>query len=275
MKVSIKCNIIAAISITLTSCSTNHRDNGWYPVDNSNLIEGEAIATTADFDVVSLDTVTAPGTAFIQGKLKQNKIEDWTDATERRIGKRIGFVYNDSVIMAPTVNCPIESGSFSINSSDKKLILEIYNALDCEKREIPDIKSQKSYATTDGMTMRIVNPDPITVPIDSLVVGFTNSRNVDGMTGEWFRIDKLSDKGVWHELPYDRKHENADGESLCIVFNAIGWIVRPDTPFQMTVKPWFYVQDWTPGTYRLVKTFGYPPYPKQKSDTIYVEFQIR
>lgn len=137
MKASIKYNIIAAISIALTSCSTNHRENGWYPVDNSNIIEGEAIATTADFEVVSLDSVTAPGTAFIQGKLKRNKVDSWTDATGRRIGKRIGFVFNDSVIMAPTVNCRIESGSFSINSADKKLILEIYNSLDCEKRRFP------------------------------------------------------------------------------------------------------------------------------------------
>ncbi|MGC8141419.1 SecDF P1 head subdomain-containing protein, partial [Salmonella enterica] len=57
--------------------------------------------------------------AFIQGVLKQDKIPVWADATEQRIGKRIGFVYKDSVIMAPSVNCRIESGSFSINSFDK------------------------------------------------------------------------------------------------------------------------------------------------------------
>lgn len=273
MKTSMMYNIIAALSIALIACSTNHRDNGWYPVDNSNIIEGEAIATTADFEVVSLDTVTTPGVAFIQGKLKQDKVDIWTDATERRIGKRIGFVFNDSVIMAPTVNCRIESGSFSINSSDKKLILEIYNSLDCEKKEMPDLISQKSYATANGMTMKIVSPDPITAPVDSIVLEFTNSREVEGMTGEWFRIDKKSPEGLWRELPYDRKHENAD-EELCVVFNAIGWIVRPDTPFQMSIKPWFYKSDWNPGTYRLVKTFSYPPYPIQKSDTAYVEFQI-
>lgn len=32
---------------------------------------------------------------------------------------------NDSVIMAPTVNCRIESGCFFINSPDKALILKI------------------------------------------------------------------------------------------------------------------------------------------------------
>lgn len=133
---------------------------------------------------------------------------------------------------------------------------------------------QKCYSTVDGMSIRIVNPEPIKNPIDSLIVKFTNSRDVDGMTGEWFWIDKKASDGRWQELQYDRKYENAD-EELCVVFNAIGWIVRPDTPFQMTVKPWFYKSDWNPGTYRLVKTFHYPPYPIQKSDTAYVEFQIR
>ena len=67
--------------------------------------------------------------AIIEGRLKAEMIQKWADATESRIGKRIGFVFNDSVITAPTVNCRIESGSFSINSPDKALILEIYSSL--------------------------------------------------------------------------------------------------------------------------------------------------
>lgn len=275
MKTSMMYNIIAALSIALIACSTNHRDNGWYPVDNSNIIEGEAIATTANFEVVSLDTVTTPGVAFIQGKLKLDKVDTWTDATERRIGKRIGFVFNDSVIMAPTVNCRIESGSFSINSADKKLILEIYNSLDCEKKEVPDIKSQKSYATADGMTMRIVSPDPITVPVDSLIVEFINSRNVDGPIGEWFRIDKQSADGNWNEAPYSGKYLELKAKGTEVCFNDIGYVVRPDGAFKMTVKPWIYDLRDKSAKYRLVKTFSYPPYPTHKSDTAYVEFQIR
>lgn len=41
----------------------------------------------------------------------------------------MGFVFNDSVIMAPTINCRIESGSFTINSPDKVLMSKIYNTL--------------------------------------------------------------------------------------------------------------------------------------------------
>lgn len=113
----------------LGACSSAHRVNGWYPVDApENRIEGKAIVTTEDFDVVTLDTVSYTDIAVIEGKLKVDKVQKWADATESRIGKRIGFVFNDSVIMAPTVNCRIESGGFSINSSDKALIIEIYKS---------------------------------------------------------------------------------------------------------------------------------------------------
>ena len=110
-------------------CSATHYVNGWYPVANfpENEIEGKAFVTSKDFAEVSLDTVSVPYMAMIEGRLKAQMIQKWADVTERRIGKRIGFVFNDSVIMAPTVNCRIESGSFTINSPDKALMLEIYN----------------------------------------------------------------------------------------------------------------------------------------------------
>lgn len=112
-------------------CSTTHYVNGWYPLADfpDNEIEGKAYVTTKDFAEVSLDTVSFPNMAVIEGRLKAQMIQKWADVTEARIGKRIGFVFNDSVIMAPTVNCRIESGSFTINSPDKALMLDIYNSL--------------------------------------------------------------------------------------------------------------------------------------------------
>ncbi len=78
--------LIAAIFIVvlLGACSSAHRVNGWYPVaDNSgNAIEGNAIVTTKDFDVVTLDTVSYPDMAVIEGKLKVDKEQKWADATE-------------------------------------------------------------------------------------------------------------------------------------------------------------------------------------------------
>ena len=266
---------LAITSLTLYACSTTHQDNGWYPVDNSDNIEGEAIATTNDFERVSLDTVTDPDIAFIQGILKQDRISDWTDTTEQRIGKRIGFVYKDSVIMAPSVNCRIESGSFSIHSSDKQLILEIYNSLDCKKIDPPYVMPQKSYATAEGMTMRIVGPNLVKTPVDSLVVEFANSRDADLTTGEWYRIDTKSDEGSWIQAPYSKKYLDLLAKGTEVCFNDIGYSLKPDGSFRMTVKPWLYDLSDKSATYRLVKTFSYPPYPIQKSDTAYVEFQIR
>lgn len=144
-----------------------------------------------------------------------------------------------------------------------------------EKIRIPNVLIQKSYSTAEGMTMRIIEPVVVKSRIDSLTVEFSNTLRDEGMTGEWFRIERLSADGLWKELPYDRKYENADGE-VAVIFIAVGWIVRPGMTFQMTVKPWFYECDWSPGTYRLAKTFSYPPYPRTApSDTAFVEFQIR
>ena len=53
-----------------------------------------------------------------------------------------------------------------------------------EKIEIPEILKQKSYSTTDGMTMHIVDPTIVKAGIDSLIVEFSNTRKDEGMTGE-------------------------------------------------------------------------------------------
>ena len=126
-----KVKFLILTSIALGGCAAGHRANGWYPVaDNpENMIEGKAIITTKDFDVLSIDTTSFPEMAFIEGKVKPDKVQAWAQATENRIGKRIGFVFNDSVIMAPTIHCRIESGTFTINSPDKTLINKIYNSL--------------------------------------------------------------------------------------------------------------------------------------------------
>ena len=123
--------LVISIIIEVSGCSSAHHANGWYPVADfpENMIEGKAIATTRDFEKCILDSVSVPDMIIITGKLKEDKIQKWADATESRIGKRIGFVFKDSVIMAPTVNCRIESGTFTINSNDRKLILEIFDSL--------------------------------------------------------------------------------------------------------------------------------------------------
>lgn len=139
-----------------------------------------------------------------------------------------------------------------------------------ERIEIPKIMSQKSYSTAPGMTMRIVQPDYIVSPIDSLVVELTNSRKDEVTTGEWFEIEHLYEDSVWRKLHYDKKYEGTD-----IFFNDLGYGISQDRPIRMTVKPWFYEKSLNPGKYRIAKKFHYPPVPIRKSDTVYVEFEIR
>ena len=76
-----------------------HKVNGWYPVADfpENKIEGEAFVTAKDFAEVSLDTISVPDMAVIEGRLKAAMIQKWADATEARIGKRIGFVYSTTL----------------------------------------------------------------------------------------------------------------------------------------------------------------------------------
>ena len=144
-----------------------------------------------------------------------------------------------------------------------------------ERIEIPDVLPQKSYATAESMTMRIVSPDPISSPVDSLVVEFTNSHDADMTTGEWYRIDTKSESGNWTQAPFSKKYQNLLVKGTEVCFNAIGYSLKPGGSFLMTVKPWIYDLSDKSATYRLVKTFSYPPYPIQKSDTAYVEFQVR
>ena len=144
-----------------------------------------------------------------------------------------------------------------------------------ERIVIPDVMPQKSYATAEGMTMRIVSPDPVKTPVDSMIVEFTNSRDADLTTGEWYRIDTKSDEGSWIQAPYSKKYLDLLAKGTEVCFNDIGYSLKPDGSFRMTVKPWLYDLSDKSATYRLVKTLSYPPYPIQKSDTAYVEFQIR
>ncbi|MDE5839571.1 MAG: hypothetical protein K2H49_01490 [Muribaculaceae bacterium] len=128
--------IIICLWLSLTGCSAVHRADGFYPVADipENQIEGKAIVKTNDIECIVLDTIADFNEIVITGILKKDKIKKFADATENRIGKRIGFVYKDSVITAPTVNCRIESGTFQINSKDRNLILEIFSSLKKDMR---------------------------------------------------------------------------------------------------------------------------------------------
>lgn len=123
--------------LILCACSSHRKADGWYPLvdypDNS--IVGKPLATVKDFESVAIvrdtfiidsDTVSQ---LLIQGRVKPEKRQQWADGTERLIGKRLGFVYNDSVITAPQINARIESGAFQITSPDTILLKAIFNSI--------------------------------------------------------------------------------------------------------------------------------------------------
>ena len=94
--------LIAAIFfvVILGACSSAYRVNGWYPVADipDNRIEGKAIVTTKDFDVVTLDTVSFPDMAVIEGKLKADKVNsieiEMRDGRLMRIPQGMPCAYN-------------------------------------------------------------------------------------------------------------------------------------------------------------------------------------
>ncbi len=116
------------------ACSSHRKMDGWYPVADYPVdrIVGEPLVTVKDFNdvVIIRDTLVMGGDTvrrlLIQGRISQKKLRQWADGTENLIGKRLGFVYNDSIITAPQVNARIESGSFQINSPDTNLVNDIY-----------------------------------------------------------------------------------------------------------------------------------------------------
>lgn len=123
--------ILLGLSLSLSSCSqSTHRENGWYPIMNGqkDSISKEPIVVVKDFETLKLDSDSF-GRVMIIGTIKKEKAGRWADATEKAIGKRIGFIYNDKVITDPQVNMRIESGNFMISNPYGGNLREIYQQL--------------------------------------------------------------------------------------------------------------------------------------------------
>lgn len=106
------------------------RENGWY-----NILDGKKdsiakvpIVTVKDFVALRLDSTVFQGRMQFQiaGTIGEHKRGKWADATEKAVGKRIGFVFNNKVITAPQVNMRIESGRFAISAPQGDNLKEIY-----------------------------------------------------------------------------------------------------------------------------------------------------
>ena len=144
-----------------------------------------------------------------------------------------------------------------------------------EKVEIPNMPLQKSYSTNDKLKMVVVNPDALKMPVDSIVVEMINNADEEATFGEWYNLEKY-ENDKWVDLQYnERIRKILEDGGLEMVFNAIGYPIRPHSIRQHSNPTKAYNETLVPGRYRLSKTFHYPPYPTLKSDTAYVEFEIR
>ena len=95
-------------------------------------ISRKPIVTTKDFIFLRLETDYS-GKYTINGQISKYKMNKWVKETERATGRQIAFVFNDSIIARPRVNCRIENGVFQISSISDKKLPDIYKELKQEK----------------------------------------------------------------------------------------------------------------------------------------------
>lgn len=116
--------------VTYCQVKKSQKENGWYNITDGqqDSISQNPIVTTKDF--IELNWVSDSfGISLISGKVNKLKMQKWADATEKSIGKRIGFIFNDTVITDPQVNARIESGSFQISNPHGYDLKRIYRQL--------------------------------------------------------------------------------------------------------------------------------------------------
>lgn len=113
---------------------TSPKANGWYYIidGQQDSVSREPIVTVKDFAELSMVSDYF-GKSVISGKVSKCKLNKWADATEKSVGKRIGFVFNDTVITDPQVNMRIESGNFQISNPHGYDLERIYQQLLKEK----------------------------------------------------------------------------------------------------------------------------------------------
>lgn len=147
MESSVLLPIIMAI-LSIFTCSSCHQkatpgvadkglENGWYHIVDEDSIIPIPIVTVKEFAALRVDS-DYYGMCSIVGQVCRSKRQTWADATERWIGKRIGFIFNDSLIASPQVNMRIESGTFQITVPQGHGIKSLYRKLLKEKEDSID-----------------------------------------------------------------------------------------------------------------------------------------
>lgn len=161
MKSKILLPVIALLSVAISSvCQhqplsvvTGNLENGWYYIVGEDSIVPTPIVTVKEFGALRVDS-DYYGMYSIMGQVCRSKRQAWADATERWIGKRIGFIFNDSLITSPQVNMRIESGNFQISTPQGKGIRSLYKSLMEEKKDSIDKLFEMSGWKQDALLFR-------------------------------------------------------------------------------------------------------------------------
>ena len=163
--------------------SAKHRENGWYRIidGQKDSIASRPIVTVKEFASLRLDNDFF-GKAVITGSVSKHKLQAWADSTEQLIGKRIGFVFNDSVITTPRINMRLESGNFQISNPHNYDILSLYKSLLKEKKDSLDALFEANGRENDMLFFNQLEQrkqDSIISTLDyidacSIVKGFEN-----------------------------------------------------------------------------------------------------
>lgn len=146
MKTRLSRNVIfaAAMAVSCTAIfgsvqSSAHKENGWYRIIDGakDSISPYPIVTVKEFTGLRLEKDFF-GRSVITGCISKHKLSAWADSTERSIGKRIGFLFNDTVLTAPRVNMRLESGTFQICTQNDNDTEALYRKLIKEKKDSLD-----------------------------------------------------------------------------------------------------------------------------------------
>ncbi len=138
--------LLLLITFFATSChgdghqgTDHHRENGWYRIidGQTDSIASTPIITVKEFTDLRLDEDYF-GKSVIIGNVSKHKLQAWSDSTEQLVDKRMGFVFNDSVITAPRINMRLESGTFQIATNKNYDMKSLYRSLLKEKKDSLD-----------------------------------------------------------------------------------------------------------------------------------------
>jgi len=82
-------------------------------------IDPKPILVKEHFKVVKIET-NFQGNDYLSIQTYERYKNIWADATEKSIGKQLGFIIDNKLVYAPKVNARIESGMASLWAYDKK-----------------------------------------------------------------------------------------------------------------------------------------------------------